>query len=270
MSNNPESFKIKPGFVLIGAGRLGSMLSLKLSNENIRPVQVISRSLVKAKKLAEQCKCENYSDKLKDLVSSDFIIISVNDDSILEILETLPSLITPVFHTSGSTSVSVFGKKFPNHGVLYPLQSFTPGRELDFSEIPLLIEASNENTANLLSEIAGHLSNTVLSYNSEQRLKAHIAAVFSSNFTNHFLILARDYLTENGLDPGILDPLIKETFMKVIEMGRKNIQTGPAARGDRGILQLHEEILKINPSLQKIYTFVSENIIKVNKDKERN
>lgn len=255
-------------FVLIGSGNLGSNVTLRLLEKEIKPVQIINRSIEKAEKLCNDSGCENYSDNFSDVKVADFILIAVNDDSIEQVLEKIGPTLTPIFHTSGSTAMNIFPHDFPNCGVLYPLQSFSHGRKPDFDEIPVLIEASNNKTLKLLETLASNLSKKVIHTDSEDRLKTHIAAVFASNFTNHFIIKAKDYLLQNNLNPGILDPLIKETFQKAIALGGENSQTGPAVREDLKILRKHEEKLKNDPSLQKLYTFVSESIIQKKKDKE--
>lgn len=120
----------------------------------------------------------------------------------------------------------------------------------------------------MLKNIAFDLSNKVLEMNSEDRLKYHIAAVFASNFSNHMLTLAGDYLKKHKLPDHILNPLIQETILKFIERGDRDVQTGPAVREDMKTLKKHEEILKNDPDFQKIYTFVSESIIQYKKKKD--
>ena len=122
----------------------------------------------------------------------------------------------------------------------------------------------------MLFKIAGRLSNVVLEVSSVERMKVHIAAVFASNFSNHFIVLAMDYLRKNKLPDTLLDALIKETTLKAIEMKGNNSQTGPAVREDMKIIRKHQELLKNDPTLQKIYTFVSESIIRFKKEKESN
>lgn len=269
MVHSSDQNKLSTTFVLIGAGNLGSLVTQRLYQEGLQPVQIINRTLEKAKILGDKTGCSNYSSRIENIEDAGFILVSVNDDSIPAVLDQIAGTSMPVFHTSGSTDISVFSQDFPNCGVLYPLQSFSPGRELDFEEIPVFIEASNDGSYQLLQEVAQKLSEKVYSINSEDRLKIHISAVFASNFTNHFILLAKEYLSKNELPPEIIDPLIKETCLKAIEYGSRNSQTGPAVREDLKILHKHEEKLKNTPGLQKIYTFVSESIIRKKKEKEK-
>ncbi len=240
---------------------MGTHIALKMNSMGFLPVQIINRSQEKAKKLADLTNCNNYTTDLKKISRSDFILVTVNDDSLQDVLNRTEAGNTPVFHCSGSTSMSVFPTKIPHHGVLYPLQTFSLWRDPDFEEIPFLLEASDDQTMHFLKNIAREMSNHILEINSEDRLKYHIAAVFASNFVNHFLTLAYDYLRNHDLHANVLNPLIQETFLKFIEGGDLNTQTGPAVREDKKTLQKHEEMLKNDPDFQKIYTFVSRSII---------
>ena len=257
-------------FVIIGAGNVGTQLTRMLFSVGIQPVQIINRSISKARHLAQETNCRDFSSDYDINHKADFILVTVNDDSLPEVLDKINPGKIPVFHCSGSTPLSIFPVEFFHYGVLYPLQTFTLNRDPDFKNIPFLLEASDGKTISLLKRISSSISNEVLEMNSPDRLKYHIAAVFACNFTNHFLTLASDYLQKNDLPDSILHPLIKETFMKFIERGELNVQTGPAVREDRKTLQKHEEVLKNDPEFQKIYTFVSDNIIKYNKSQESN
>jgi predicted short-subunit dehydrogenase-like oxidoreductase (DUF2520 family) len=254
-------------FVLIGAGNLGTSVTLALNQVGVHPRQIINRTISKAKNLAEMTNCSIYSSNLNAIEPCDFVLVATTDDSIPDIVKALSPVNIPVFHTSGSTDISIFPSAIPNNGVFYPLQSFSAERELDFQEMPLLLEASNDKTLKLLFKIAHRLSSRVIEVSSENRIKTHIAAVLANNFSNHFLILARDYLKKYNIPEDILDPLVKETFNKYIELRNKNAQTGPAVREDMKILDKHKEILKNDPALQKIYNFVSDSIIKYRKEK---
>ena len=270
MAISPGNKNEELSFALIGAGRLGSNITLELFNNGICPSQIISRTLSKAKHLAKRTQCLNASTEISISGSPSFILLAVNDGAIEKILAVLKSTDIPIFHCSGSTPINIFSEAFPNHGVLYPIQSFSIEREINFDDIPILIEASNDATFQLLESISNVLSNNVIIGNSETRMKCHIAAILSSNFSYHLFAVARDYLVRNGLPIDLLNPLLRETLDKAIDYPNEDLQTGPAAREDYGILQKHQEALKNAPSLLKLYNFVSESIIRFKKEKEKN
>ncbi len=269
MAHSEGEYKKKITFTLIGAGKLGTSVTIALNKRNVQPVNIVNRSLDKAKKLASLTGCINISTKLEKTGNSDFILVAVNDDSIPEILEEIKKTKLPVFHCSGSTPISVFPSEICYNGVFYPLQSFSPGRQVDLADVPVLIESSDKKTHELLKEIAVRISSRVLEVNSEERMSVHIAAVIASNFSTHMLILARDYLKNKDLPSDLINPLLTETFEKYLDQRIENIQTGPAVREDMKILEKHKELLKNEPLLQKIYTFVSESIIVYKKTKDK-
>lgn len=98
----------------------------------------------------------------------------------------------------------------------------------------------------------------------------HLAAVFACNFVNHMYLAATELLADEDISFEILKPLIKETARKAIESDPYIAQTGPAVRNDQNILQKHIEMLKEYSEFQKIYSFVSDSIYKLNQKKNKN
>ena len=247
-------------FVVIGAGNLGTRLSIALSEVGHRALQIINRSKEKGVSLAQKLGAE-YSSDLIISKSADIVFIATNDDSIPEIIPKLSTCDSLIVHVSGSTPISIFESHVKNFGVFYPLQSFTSDVEVDFKKIPFLIEASNSQNFNILNNIANSLSDKVFSLDSDTRLKCHLAAIIAANFSNHFIALGEQMLEETNLPKDIIHPLMDEMFMKIKMHGAEKAQTGPARRLDMITLEKHKEILNNNPSLQNLYTFVSDSII---------
>ena len=148
-----------------------------------------------------------------------------------------------------------------NIGVFYPLQTFSRGVKTDFEDVPILVEGNNPLVENALLAMARALSSTTEAITSEQRLALHVAAVFASNFTNHMVAIAFELMTDHELDPNWLKPLIAETLNKSLDTGPTDAQTGPARRGDLGILRRHAEFLKNDPKVREIYSLISQHIL---------
>jgi len=226
--------------------------------------EVYSRNPKTAKFLVERL----YDAEVKsDLDFSDspsqIFIIAVSDSAVEEIAS---ELVIPddaiVVHTSGSLPLSKLGYvPTENIGVFYPLQTFTRGHEVDFSQVPLCIEAENSYAKNVLSDLASSLSKKVVQVSSQDRLILHLAAVFACNFTNHLLTISEQILQENHLPEDLLRPLIAETINKSLSIGASNSQTGPAKRGDMETLDKHMQLLSDREDLQEIYRTITQNII---------
>ncbi|MBS0012210.1 MAG: DUF2520 domain-containing protein [Bacteroidales bacterium] len=247
--------------VVIGAGRLGSALSVALNGSGHNILKIISRTGEKAAALAETIGCDHGS-KLIIPPQSEVLIVAVNDDALPEVLSgmTVP-VNTVVAHTAGSVGLDVFGSKFLYHGVFYPLQTFTHGRKYDFSVIPVFTEGNTDQSKDILSSLAGTVSNNVFELDSEKRRYLHLAAVFSCNFVNHMYYAGKVISARAGMDFDVLLPLLKETLEKVADMGPEKSQTGPAVRNDKKTIEKHLDLLSFSPDLQEIYILISRSII---------
>ncbi len=247
-------------FVVIGAGNLGTRMSIALDSVGHKALQNINRSEEKGKMLAEKLGAAFYHE-VNIHKDADIVFIATNDDSIPGIISEISTFDGLIVHVSGSTPISVFESYVRNYGVFYPLQSFTADVEVDFKNIPLLIEASDPVNLAILNQTANSISENVFVMDSDTRLKCHLAAVIAANFSNHFIALGEAMLKEANLPKDIIHPLIDEMFLKIRKYGAYKAQTGPARRNDIVILEKHKEALKNKPGLQNLYTFVSDSII---------
>ena len=243
---------------LIGSGNVATHLGLALKKNNYQITQVYSRTLVNAEKLAGMLNAEAINN-LSELKTVDLIIISVKDNAIIKVIKKINN--SPIVHTSGSVDLTIFSNKFKQYGVFYPLQTFNKNIDLDFSNIPICIETNDKEFELKIKQLANCISNTVICMTSEQRKQLHIAAVFSSNFSNHMFSIAEELLNKSGVEFSILLPLIQQTIKKLEKNKAKNVQTGPAIRKDTDILQDHLTNIQ-DKNIREIYQKISENIIK--------
>ncbi|HEX5171234.1 MAG TPA: Rossmann-like and DUF2520 domain-containing protein [Cyclobacteriaceae bacterium] len=248
----------------IGAGNLAWHLAPALDNTDYAVREVYSRN----KKHADELVSKLYEAQAKESLdfstsSSRFFIIAVPDDAIEELVAQLflPNQAILV-HTSGSKPMNVLSDATtPNIGVLYPLQTFSKGRKVNLKEVPFFVEGENKETEKALVNLASTLSKNVQVLPSPRRAMLHLAAVFSSNFTNHMLSIAESIMQQNKLEYDWLKPLLAETINKSLDIGPTRAQTGPARRGDLEILDNHVESLKGDESLQEIYRVISQHIL---------
>lgn len=194
------------------------------------------------------------------MYSADVCIIAVSDSAIREVSEKLRGLDVIIAHTSGSVSIDELPQDY-RRGAFYPLQTFTKDKELDFSNIPICIEAESQKDAGLLSELAKSISTNVKEVSSAQRKSLHLAAVFANNFTNHMYQIAHDICEENNLSFDLIKPLLFETVNKIKKISPFEAQTGPARRNDQATISGHIELLE-NSDRKEIYSQLSESIQK--------
>lgn len=250
--------------VIIGAGNLATQLALAMAEKGIQVKQVFSRKLESASALAEKVNAAFTNDLSQLLPEADLYIVAVKDSAILEVLENLHIKSDQlIVHTAGSVPMSILDGFSNAYGVFYPLQTFSKSRKIDFSNIPICIEASHPSNFLALEKLAGRLSSSVNQINSDERKTLHLAAVFVNNFVNHFYAIGADILRDKKLDFGLLKPLILETAEKVQELQPSAAQTGPAKRYDQGIIAAQLKMLHDKPEYQKIYSFVTESIFQL-------
>jgi len=248
----------------IGSGNLAWHLAPALDNAGYVVKEVYSRNPKHAGALTERLYQAEIKKSLDFSASpSSLFIIATSDDAIEEIAQ---EIVLPdeayLVHTSGSQALSALQfAAISQIGVLYPLQTFTRNKRIEFKDVPFFIESSSDETERVLFSVAKTLSSKVKKITSEERKALHIAAVFASNFTNHMLSISKRILEDNHLSFDLLKPLITETISKSLSIGPENTQTGPARRGDLEILDRHMEFLKDEQVIADIYKLISQDII---------
>tara|TARA_R100000935_G_C2825029_1_gene161816 strand:+ start:95 stop:856 length:762 start_codon:yes stop_codon:yes gene_type:complete len=241
--------------VLFGTGNVATHLFEAFKNsEKFKIIQVYnyaSESLQAFKDLVA------ITTDLKEIIPADIYILALKDDVLIPISQQIAESDALVVHTSGAVSLDSLNK-FKNHGVFYPLQTFSKNKEVDFSNIPICIEASTEENTNFLKELASEISEKIFEISSQQRKSLHVAAVFVSNFVNFLYTEGEKICLDNQIPFEILHPLITETASKITKMSPLESQTGPAKRKDQDVIDSHLDLLDENQ--QEIYSLLTQSI----------
>ena len=245
----------------IGAGRLATNLAVALQGAGVSVVQVYSRTEESARTLGERLHCPYTSDidaidseadcyvyALTDTVLPLFAGYSIGGEGAIHI------------HTAGSIPMDVFRGK-QRYGVLYPFQSFSKEKLVDFAHIPILIEGSDSSVEDEIEWLARKVSDRIFHADLEHRQRLHLAGVFANNFTNCLYALAEEQLKKAGLPFDILLPLIEETAQRVRTIAPRKAQTGPAVRQDNNVMNRQLQLLSDEQDLQMLYRLLSDNII---------
>ena len=235
-----SSGKVLMKIALIGRGRVATHMGKALLKAGHGVVSVNSRTLEELPQ------------------DADVYIIAVKDSALQEVIQQLANRLNHgealLLHTAGSMPLSVFDGYSGNGGVLYPMQTFSMDREVDFKEIPLFIEGKDAR----IRQLAESISNHVYELSTADRKYLHLAAVFACNFANHCYTLAADVLEKKGLPFDVMLPLVDETARKVHELHPKDAQTGPAVRGDQNVMQAQASLLE--GATKEIYELLSQSI----------
>jgi len=230
--------------VILGAGNVASHLCKAfVASKEVSVVQVYHRN----KKSLHFFPTEvDTTTCLLDIKDADIYIIAIADDAIKPFSKGLPITKKLVVHTSGSKAMNKLSNT-NRKGVFYPLQTFSKKKAIDFSEIPICLEAENETDLKLLKKLGDAISKNVQIVNSEKRAKLHLAAVFVNNFVNYLYQVGSDLLLEDSLSFDLLKPLIKETAAKIETLKPTDCQTGPAKRNDLKTIENHLHLLEDSP-----------------------
>lgn len=249
---------------LIGAGRLGSQLAVALEAAGHRVAEVYNPSAYPAEKLAKKLYDCAIAETLDFSESQcNLYLIAVPDSAIEEVAA---EIVLPddaiVVHTSGATSAGVLEvTAAENYGVFWPLQSFSVESRVNFNQLPIFVEGSNEFTSEALCAMAASLGAEPVIVEEEERKTLHLAAVFASNFTNHLLHCAKTIMHTRQLGFEYLQPLVEETVKKAFELGPAEAQTGPAIREDYTTIEEQTQQLGFDEPLQHIYQTLTQHII---------
>lgn len=241
--------------VILGTGNIAFHLFNAFSDaENIRVIQVYNHRQESLKYFS------NFTDtttNINELKSADFYLLALKDDVIPEIAAQLRSYEGIVLHTSGAVGLNALDNT-TNFGVFYPLQTFSKNKAVDFSKIPVCIEANTAENLEKIRSLASTTTKDVREIDSEQRKALHVAAVFVNNFSNHLYSIGAEICTENNIDFSILKPLIAETASKIESLNPQEAQTGPALRNDQKTIETHLAFL--SKKHKDIYTLLTHSI----------
>jgi predicted short-subunit dehydrogenase-like oxidoreductase (DUF2520 family) len=253
---------IKLGF--IGAGTVGTALSVKLSKKGYKIIAVSSRSQNSAKNLAgaiKGCRAVSSSQAVAD--AADIIFITTPDGAIPQVVSEVkwhPG--QGVVHCSGADSTEVIEparKLGARVGAFHPLQTFASVKQA-IDNIPgstFAIEAE-EPLLTTLKEMASALDGQWIELKASDKVLYHTAAVIACNYMVTLVKLATD-LWQNFNIPTqqaikALMPLLRGTLNNIDNVGIPNCLTGPIARGDTWTVKKHLNALqKMVPALLSTY-----------------
>ena len=195
---------------------------------------------------------------ISELRPANITIIAVSDKAIAAVASQIPYKHSLVVHTAGSMDMGILPQD--RKGVFYPLQSFSKNDQVDFTKIPICIEASHEEDLQQLQKLATRITTKIHHLDSSQRKQAHLAAVFVNNFTNHCYTIAEEICNTENIPFELLHALLEKTAQKAVAHAPSDVQTGPAKRNDTTVINEHLNMLK-KENYKSIYKTLTASII---------
>lgn len=243
--------------VIIGTGKVAKALGLAFQRLKVRFAGVYGRNKAHADQFASMLGTIPFT-SLSDIQrNADLYILAVSDDAVSTVSNQLGQVDGLVVHVSGSLPSAVLAHSHARFGVIYPLQTFSDERLVQFEDIPIFIQASHSGDLEMLRRIATLLSNRVIEATDEIRSQLHLSAVFACNFVNALYTLSAELLESKNLDFSLLHPLILETAKKATTMPPSQAQTGPARRYDLKAIDNHLRLLENFDKEKSIYHLIT-------------
>lgn len=248
--------------VIIGCGNVAWHLAKQLRRFSYPVLVYNHRSNKLLSRFASVLGCKTQAGLKNIITDAEFYFVCVSDSAIARASSHITCTRTGamVLHTSGSADLNELANTGGSRGIFYPLQTFSKDDALDWKEIPLVLEVERKTTSVRLSALAKKFSKQLYFMSGKERLKLHLAAVLVNNFTNALYAAASELVP--GKNNGLLLPLLRQTGQKLGRLSPAAAQTGPAKRGDKGVMKKHLQVLKKQKDLQKIYRQLSQLIVK--------
>ncbi len=267
---------MKPETAFIGAGNVAFRFAIAMLEKGYNISAVYSRTAKSRDRLIKALRANGSgtqaAESIQDLRKASLIVIAVTDDAIPQVVADIAEAFSPfrdnplpaVVHTSGATPLSVLqplAELGCPCGVMYPLMTLNRNKNVEFRDVPLLLEATTGELRTVLDGIADDLGGEHYFYSSEERLRMHVAAVFTTNFVNYLLGLAFPIVQH---DPPLLIPSTIEAVRNAFLHTPASTLTGPARRGDMETIHKHIEVLqKMGLTEQEeIYRLLTDKILK--------
>lgn len=267
---------MKTGF--IGAGKVGCSLGKYLAVNGMELSGYYSRSPESACEAAAFTDSEAFSDLSALLDKSDAVFITVPDNSICKVYQSLTAFDLDnklICHCSGALSAKeAFPdiRKFNAEGYsihpLFPISSRFESYE-NLKNAFFCIEGDPAHIG-LWQTVFENAGNRVKIISSDIKNKYHAACAISSNLVCALIYESISLLNECGFSESeaadAIRPLVMSNIERIFEVGAINALTGPVERNDTGTVQKHLGCLRSGTD-SEMYRAVSKKLIELAQQK---
>jgi predicted short-subunit dehydrogenase-like oxidoreductase (DUF2520 family) len=228
--------------ILVGPGRAGLALSLRLSDSGHSIVGVIARDRAAADIAAARLDSVPLSWE-EELPSADLVVVAVRDDAIAPVAERLApvsSRVESAVHLSGLAPVSALGGlDGPELGSFHPLQTL-PDAEVGASMLEGAwggVTADSDLLADRLFALATSIGMHPFELDDAAKPLYHAAAAAAANYPLAALAISERLFAAAGVPFEAAGPLVAAVVANAMSMGPHDALTGPIVRGDVGTVR---------------------------------
>jgi predicted short-subunit dehydrogenase-like oxidoreductase (DUF2520 family) len=258
---------MKPSFVIVGCGKVGTVLGRELQNAGYVAVGLADVSEKALQDAAQQLRVANTSsDPARVTRLADIVFITTPDGDIEDTCRTIAEEDgfkkgTVVVHASGALPSTVLSSAKSSGvfiGSMHPLQSIASRDAVNaFQGITFSIEGEVA-AREAMAQIADDLGATHLVIETAHKSLYHAAASIACNYLVTLEGAAFELMEETGIARDdiftVLGPLIHETLKNIENVGPVRALTGPIARGDVETVKRHlQEIESKKPKWFSMY-----------------
>ena len=256
----------KPQIAIVGAGRLGSALSLALAKAGYRVNEIISRDTLGSQKRAREIarSTRSFSTTLKTAnLDSDLIWFCVPDR---EIAVAARALIRSAkwkgkiaFHSSGalaSDELNVLRRRGAALASVHPMMTFVRGSIPSLKGVPFGVEG-DAAAVRVARRVVRNLGGEVFTVLKQNKAAYHAWGAFASPLLVAALVTAEQVARAAGLSAsGVrkkMLPIVRQTVANYARLGPTGAFSGPMVRGDAAIVRKHLQVLKKIPGAKEVY-----------------
>lgn len=259
---------MKPSLALIGPGRVGCAITLRLHQAGHPITAIIGRTQSAAVEACEfiGCSADLADTDFSAARSADIVLLAVPDDRLLTIgtdlriaTEACHEQIMVQFSGLHPADILPTAKGLSIHPLLPFADRETAAQHL--SGCPCALEGT-ESLLPLGEDLINSLGGIAFRIQSEQKALYHTAASIASNFLVSLLdeatgLLRQCGITENKELPLLL-PLVHSTIANLDKYGTEQGLTGPIVRGDLGTVAAHLTALQQKPKQLELYRLLAD------------
>lgn len=251
-------------YSIIGTGNMAWFLIRRLKTAGHECHGIWGRNSATMKALAAEMNVNTYKN-INGITDGevDICFVAVPDTEIANAVAHLSFEKTVLVHTAGSMEIDVLKDHAADMAVLWPVYSISKNSIPDHRNIPTAWEASSAKAKRYINTMGHSITDNLFEAGIDKRKWLHLSAVIGNNFINHLVAICEQICKEQELPLDALTPILNQTFERLKGAKAKDVQTGPAMRGDTAVLDRQVTLLKSHPEWQKVYKALSSSIEKM-------
>ena len=271
---------------LVGAGKVGSTLSLLLKENGFEIVSIISRTKKSAKKLGKLVHCKTISTSIKDISpQTEFLLLAVPDGVLKNVADEIAATSQLNFkkiivaHVSGVHSVEVLSsmkKKGAKVSGFHPIQTFP--KNISIQQLKKNISHNivfgiecEKKIQPIMKQLAKKMNGKSVFITSEIKPLYHLACVVSSSFSITLLKVIEEIASNFPFAEEwktAFSPILLSSIANALSTSPSSALTGPIPRGDVKTIEMHLNALqKFSPQLISIYKELGTKAVSIAKER---